>query len=474
MVYLTISTSPFQSQVSDLLPCNNNSKSSLSFALLNAYGLLKYFDEVVSLPSSSINDLTPFHSKEYLKLVLDPELIKEATSDEVDRGWESLALMAKDWGELQSDEQSFAWFENKKLLYEFYSHALGLELCSEGEGSVQCGELGPSGPGSPQRELLSVYNGGFSETDLDRRVLEKYGLSHDCYLFAYLPLYCQVIAGATLSLVRAACLRHERAISINWDGGRHHASRSRASGFCYINDIALLIQKLRRRGIRRISYIDFDLHHCDGVERAFQHSQSVQTISVHLHEPGFFPGTGSLKEASVGKNVVNIPVQHGMDDTFLNQIVQRVIMPCIRSHNPEVLVIQCGGDGLMGDKYKEWQLTIKGLVNNIMYIVRGFPATNVVMLGGGGYNERLMSRFYTYLTWKVVEFSRGEGLKDPFDCEEDIIPDHEFIESYKDEFYKFWAYDIDGGKGKLLKNENDLDYVMRLASFYNVRNKEVV
>ncbi|CUS22038.1 LAQU0S04e06744g1_1 [Lachancea quebecensis] len=468
MVYLTISTSPFQSQVSDLLPCNNNAKSSLSFALLNAYGLLKYFDEVITLPSSSINDLTQFHSKDYLRLVLDPELVKDNADNESDPGWQSLASAARDWGELHDKTQQPPWFENKKLLYGFYAHTLGLDQHSEGGSCARCMELKSSSADSPRVEPHSEYKSEVSEIDLNSSVLEKYGLSHDCYLFPYLPLYCEVIAGATLSLVRAACLRQERTISINWDGGRHHASRSRASGFCYINDIVLLVQKLRRRGIRRISYVDFDLHHCDGVERAFQYSQSVQTISVHLHEPGFFPGTGSLKEAAAGKNVVDIPVQHGMDDAFLNQLVHRVIMPCLRRHNPEVIVIQCGGDGLMGDKYKEWQLTIKGLADSILNILRGLSDANVVLLGGGGYNERLMSRFYTYLTWKVVEFSRDECLADPFDGEEDVLPDHEFIGNYKDEFYKFWAYNIDGGKGKLLKNDNHYDHIARLASIYNV------
>lgn len=31
---------------------------------------------------------------------------------------------------------------------------------------------------------------------------------------------------------------------INWSGGLHHAKKSEASGFCYVNDIVLAILEL--------------------------------------------------------------------------------------------------------------------------------------------------------------------------------------------------------------------------------------
>ena len=33
-------------------------------------------------------------------------------------------------------------------------------------------------------------------------------------------------------------------IAINWTGGLHHAKKSEASGFCYVNDIVLAILEL--------------------------------------------------------------------------------------------------------------------------------------------------------------------------------------------------------------------------------------
>ena len=41
------------------------------------------------------------------------------------------------------------------------------------------------------------------------------------------------------------CLSVQAAdIAINWAGGLHHAKKSEASGFCYVNDIVLAILEL--------------------------------------------------------------------------------------------------------------------------------------------------------------------------------------------------------------------------------------
>ncbi|VDP34462.1 unnamed protein product [Echinostoma caproni] len=87
-------------------------------------------------------------------------------------------------------------------------------------------------------------------------------------------------------------------VALNFAGGWHHAKRSEAAGFCYLNDIVLAIHHFLARPTdlpssrNRVLYVDFDLHHADGVEQAFWYSAHVVTFSVHHAAPGFFPGTG--------------------------------------------------------------------------------------------------------------------------------------------------------------------------------------
>lgn len=82
------------------------------------------------------------------------------------------------------------------------------------------------------------------------------------------------VAGA-IKLNKQAC-----DIAVNWGGGLHHAKKSEASGFCYVNDIVLAILELLKYH-QRVLYIDIDIHHGDGVEEAFYTTDRVMTVSFH-------------------------------------------------------------------------------------------------------------------------------------------------------------------------------------------------
>lgn len=67
----------------------------------------------------------------------------------------------------------------------------------------------------------------------------------DCYRFPELSSHIQQIAGASIAAARALA-SDEADIAICWDGGRHHAHKSKAAGFCYVNDVVLAILELRK------------------------------------------------------------------------------------------------------------------------------------------------------------------------------------------------------------------------------------
>src|SRR5512136_629155 len=48
-------------------------------------------------------------------------------------------------------------------------------------------------------------------------------------------------------------------------GGLHHAGRDHAEGFCYVNDIAIAIIQLLKKGMR-VAFVDIDAHHGNGVQ----------------------------------------------------------------------------------------------------------------------------------------------------------------------------------------------------------------
>jgi len=111
------------------------------------------------------------------------------------------------------------------------------------------------------------------------------------FFFVY---YTFVYVLIVLYLAGAVKLNKQQAdVAINWAGGLHHAKKSEASGFCYVNDIVLAILELLKYH-QRVLYVDIDIHHGDGVEEAFYTTDRVMTVSFHKYGE-YFPGTGDLR-----------------------------------------------------------------------------------------------------------------------------------------------------------------------------------
>lgn len=187
------------------------------------------------------------------------------------------------------------------------------------------------------------------------------GKSGDCPLFDGLYQFCQTYTGGSIDgakrLMSGAC-----DIAINWAGGLHHAKKSEATGFCYVNDIVLAILELLKY-FPRVLYIDIDVHHGDGVEEAFYITDRVMTASFHQFGDMFFPGTGDVWDKGSGAGdyyAVNCPLKEGMDDDSFRQIFQPVIRKILEMFRPEAIVLQCGADSLAGDRLGRFNMTIKG------------------------------------------------------------------------------------------------------------------
>jgi acetoin utilization deacetylase AcuC-like enzyme len=94
---------------------------------------------------------------------------------------------------------------------------------------------------------------------LDAETCAEFGLEHDCELFPRAWDMCRLVAGASLTAADELVFGRARA-AVNWGGGRHHAKKSEASGFCFVNDVVLAILHLQTR-FERVLYLDVDVHH---------------------------------------------------------------------------------------------------------------------------------------------------------------------------------------------------------------------
>ncbi|GAA6062171.1 hypothetical protein JCM10212_005126 [Sporobolomyces blumeae] len=228
-------------------------------------------------------------------------------------------------------------------------------------------------------------------------VLSRFNIGDDCPIFSDMYDYCAQYAGASLLAARKIN-QGSTDIAINWTGGLHHAKKSEASGFCYVNDIVLAILELLRVHAR-VLYIDIDIHHGDGVQEAFYNSNRVLTVSFHKYSPDFFPGTGHLDELghSLGKYFsLNVPLQDGIDNESYVALFKSIMEPTIYTFAPSAIVLQCGADSLGCDRLGAFNLSIAAHGECVRFI-KAFEIP-LVVLGGGGYTIKNVSRCWTYET----------------------------------------------------------------------------
>ena len=231
---------------------------------------------------------------------------------------------------------------------------------------------------------------------------ETFNIGEDCPIFDGLYQYATLYTGATLDAARKLT-SHQSQMAINWSGGLHHAKKSEASGFCYINDIVLAILQLLLYH-PRVLYVDIDVHHGDGVEQAFWSTDRVMTLSFHKYDPlNFFPGTGGLDSTgpSNPKNAgahhsLNVPLHDGIEDAMYVQLFKDVVGPCMEVYQPTAVVLQCGADSLGGDRLGCFNLNIKAHGACLAY-VKSFNLPTLI-LGGGGYTPRNVARLWAYET----------------------------------------------------------------------------
>ncbi|ODQ79266.1 hypothetical protein BABINDRAFT_37759 [Babjeviella inositovora NRRL Y-12698] len=241
--------------------------------------------------------------------------------------------------------------------------------------------------------------------------LREFNIGDDCPVFDGMYDYSSIYAGALLDATRKL-ISGTSDIAINWSGGLHHAKRTMPSGFCYVNDIVLSILNLLRVH-PRVLYIDIDIHHGDGVQEAFYTTDRVMTVSFHKYNGEFFPGTGNFDEIGVKKGKhysVNVPLRDGIDDDSYIRLFKSVMEPLITSFQPSVIVQQCGADSLGGDRLGCFNLNIKAHAECVKFVKSfGLP---MLVLGGGGYTPRNVSRLWCYET-SVITDVQLEGKQVP-------------------------------------------------------------
>ncbi len=134
----------------------------------------------------------------------------------------------------------------------------------------------------------------------------------------------------------------------------HHAEPDRAMGFCLFNNAAIGALRAREvHGFERVAVVDFDVHHGNGTQAAFEADDNLFYASTHQYP--LYPGTGSASETGVG-NIVNVPLRPMSGSGPFRVAMTGRVLPALDAFRPDLLLISAGFDAHRSDPLAQLML----------------------------------------------------------------------------------------------------------------------
>jgi acetoin utilization deacetylase AcuC-like enzyme len=256
------------------------------------------------------------------------------------------------------------------------------------EQAVVEGVLRREPPRATREQLERVHDGGFVE-----HILAAVPSS------GYVRIDADTVMSprsgeAALRVAGAACAAVDAVVAGEADNAfcalrppGHHAEPDRAMGFCLFNGIAVgARQALAVHDLARVSIFDFDVHHGNGTQAAFEREPRVQYLSTHQWP--LYPGTGARGETGVG-NIVNRPLPAGTGSAQWRKVVEADILPAMDQFKPELVMVSAGFDAHHRDPLAMLELTeddYRWVTVELVALARRHAEGRLVSVLEGGYD----------------------------------------------------------------------------------------
>ena len=209
----------------------------------------------------------------------------------------------------------------------------------------------------------------------------------DTPVYSNIYEYASRSAGAARDAARAA-LHDARAFSLMRPPG-HHATRDRAMGFCYFNNIAVAALDAIESGAERVAIWDFDAHHGNGTEAIVADNPQIAFASIHQFPA--YPGTGTKSFANIDNYVVAPHTARAEHVDAAERALKKLV-----ELKPDLLLVSAGFDAYAGDPLVQMMLEQEDFAKFGDWLRETGIATAAIL--EGGYSDELPELIDAFLS----------------------------------------------------------------------------
>jgi acetoin utilization deacetylase AcuC-like enzyme len=219
------------------------------------------------------------------------------------------------------------------------------------------------------------------------RLIEPQDFDADTPFFSDIASYARASVGAALAALNGA--RAGQAVFSLMRPPGHHATRTRAMGFCYLSNIAIAALEALATGTRRIAVYDFDVHHGNGTEAILLNQPGAAFFSIHQFP--CYPGTGTR---NLGNNCFNYPVPPQSPRTEYRHVLSSALEN-LQAFKPDLVAVSAGFDCYAHDPLAQETLELE----DFYWLGQSFRQLGVPVFSllEGGYSNDLPDLIFAYL-----------------------------------------------------------------------------